>query len=41
MLKSSLEVALECGFIVEGPAVFQVADLVAAILKVARSTSSR
>jgi hypothetical protein len=38
MLHSSLEVALECGFIVEGPAVAQVADVVAAILRVARST---
>lgn len=34
MVQSSLELALECGFLVEGPAVAQVADIVAAILKV-------
>jgi len=36
MLHSSQEVALECGFIVEGPAVFQVVDVVNAVLGVAR-----
>lgn len=39
MLQSSLEVALECGFIVEGPAVAQVSDVVAAIIDVARSAA--
>jgi phosphatidylserine/phosphatidylglycerophosphate/cardiolipin synthase-like enzyme len=39
MLQSSLELALECGFIIEGPAVRQVADVVDAILMVARSQS--
>ncbi|MGQ0456262.1 MAG: phospholipase D-like domain-containing protein [Hyphomicrobium sp.] len=37
MLQSSLEVALECGFFIEGPAVAQVSDLVSAILLVTRS----
>ncbi len=37
MVQSSLEVALECGFLVEGPAVAQVADVVAAILRVSPS----
>lgn len=40
MLYSSLEIALECGFIIEGPAVRQVADVVNAILLVARAPSS-
>lgn len=39
MLQSSLELALECGFIIEGPAVRQVADVVDAILLVARAQS--
>jgi hypothetical protein len=34
LLESSYEVALECGFIIEGPAVGQVSDLVEAILRV-------
>ena len=38
LLQSSLEVALECGFFIEGPAVAQVSDLVSAILMVARSS---
>jgi phosphatidylserine/phosphatidylglycerophosphate/cardiolipin synthase-like enzyme len=37
LLESSMEVALECGFIIEGPAVAQVADVVAAILRTARA----
>lgn len=40
MLHSSLELALECGFIIEGSAVRQVADVVDAILLVARTSSS-
>lgn len=35
MLHSSRELALECGFLIEGSAVAQVADVVAAILRVA------
>lgn len=37
LLESSMEVALECGFIIEGPAVAQVSDVVAAILRTARA----
>jgi phosphatidylserine/phosphatidylglycerophosphate/cardiolipin synthase-like enzyme len=37
LVESSKEVALECGFVIEGPAVVQVADLVEAILLTARS----
>jgi phosphatidylserine/phosphatidylglycerophosphate/cardiolipin synthase-like enzyme len=37
LLESSHEVALECGFMIEGPAVSQVADLVEAVLQVAES----
>lgn len=37
LMESSQEVALECGFIIEGPAVTQVADVVEAILRVATS----
>lgn len=36
LLESSMEVALECGFIIEGPAVAQVSDVVTAILHIAR-----
>lgn len=35
LVESSQEIALECGFIIEGPAVAQVADVVEAILRVA------
>lgn len=35
LLESSFEVALECGFIIEGAAVAQVVDLVEAVLRVA------
>lgn len=35
LVESSQEVALECGFIIEGPAVAQVADVVEAILRIA------
>ncbi len=40
LLQSSLEVALECGFFIEGPAVSQVLDLVSAVLLVAKSNQS-
>jgi phosphatidylserine/phosphatidylglycerophosphate/cardiolipin synthase-like enzyme len=39
LLHSSYEVALECGFIIEGAAVRQVSDLVEAILRVARENA--
>jgi phosphatidylserine/phosphatidylglycerophosphate/cardiolipin synthase-like enzyme len=39
LLHSSRELALECGFLVEGPAVAQVADVVTAILKVANAVA--
>jgi phosphatidylserine/phosphatidylglycerophosphate/cardiolipin synthase-like enzyme len=34
LLESSYEFTLECGFIIEGPAVAQVADLVEAIMRI-------
>lgn len=35
LVESSQEVALECGFVIEGPAVAQVLDVVEAILRIA------
>jgi phosphatidylserine/phosphatidylglycerophosphate/cardiolipin synthase-like enzyme len=35
LMESSQEIALECGFIIEGPAVAQVTDIVEAILRLA------
>jgi phosphatidylserine/phosphatidylglycerophosphate/cardiolipin synthase-like enzyme len=40
LLHSSIEVALECGFVIEGHAVRQVADVVEAIISVARAHSA-
>jgi phosphatidylserine/phosphatidylglycerophosphate/cardiolipin synthase-like enzyme len=40
LLHSSYEVALECGFIIEGPAVRQVCDVVEAMLRVARESDA-